>query len=125
MDGQPLLSEPRVIAVPSDRVWFDPRPIIAACQVRVTPVTLIAGSAVQLCNINPRRVALGLTYPVGATNSLTHAPWDDPTLYPYGNILPGVTAWYYLHVHLNLVTYAWYGRSGDTSIVRVTEVTRI
>jgi hypothetical protein len=114
----------RATPSPSDRIWFDPRVIVGSCEFIPTDITLTGATPTLLAKNNPRRVALGFVYPVGAVNTLNVGPWTNPNVFAFDNLQPVSSKWYYLHVHLNMVCVEWYGFSGTTDTVRVIEIRR-
>lgn len=115
---------PRVIAVPSDRLWLDPPFVARQLYTQFSNVALPVTGSVLVARANVMRWALGLILAPGSGSGGTVAPWSD--VVGGGGIVLTVSQleWYTLTLHGSLVCGEWYGAGGAGSVVRVVEVIR-
>lgn len=115
---------PRVIPVPSDRLWFDPRLITAATQLKTTDYTGAAGQVILVAPSNPGRMAVGFAAPQMGGSQLV-SPWPDVNVWLGITVAPGNEfKWYDLFRYTALVTGPWYAYSTTGIQIRVLEVFR-
>lgn len=115
---------PRVIAVPSDRLWLDPPFVNRQLYTQVSDVPIPFAGAVQVAPMNAARWAIGFISTPGSGAGAAIAPWGDVTQ-SYGvPLVFTALQWYTLTLHGPLVTGPWFGAGGADSVCRVIEVIR-
>lgn len=112
------------VPVPSDRAWFDPRLLLAACRVYTTDVVVPGGNPKQLAPADPNRVAIGFVGQPAGFGDLAYAPWPDPQNFGVSPANPIAINLYTVHEHLVLPQMEWWGRSLAGITVRVITITR-
>lgn len=81
MNGDDSIPTPKIIAVPSDRLWFDPIMLNTACSIQITDVA-ISGTGPQVIipgNVNRWAIMFVAKSP-NALPSL--GPWPDAASFP-------------------------------------------
>ncbi len=115
---------PRVIAVPSDRLWLDPPFVARRLYTQITDVDAGAVPPPQLVGFNSARWAIGFTMsPLGVGNAVV-APWSDMTTGAGLRVDNDALLWFTLTLHGPLVTGEWYGSGSAGLPIRVVEVIR-
>lgn len=113
-----------IVPVPSDRLWFDPRVIMSACQMTTQDIDTATGVITMVATADASRVAIGFSLLAGTIGTLDVGPWTDPDIASFVRINGGVPQWFYLHEHLNVVCQEWFGVSLVGASVRVTTIRR-
>lgn len=117
-------SHPNVIAVPSDRMWFDPRALLANTQYVFTDVLCTLNITRVLIASNVRRWGIGIARAPSA-GTINYGPWPDPDLFVAG--AGGISdsfPFFTLFNHGVIVCNAWSILSATTQTVRVVELIR-
>jgi hypothetical protein len=110
----------RVIAIPSDRAWIDPRLIAAVCELTISDVTMDGIGSVPLATADPGRIAIGFSCPAVCTVG----PWSDLSVIPFEQLPGNSTRFYSLRDYLNTVQLNWFGFAGAGTVIRVIEIRR-
>jgi hypothetical protein len=113
-----------IVPVPSDRLWFDPRVIMAACDVQYSTIDLTLTAITLLAPADPTRVAIGIMLPRTITPLSGYGPWPDPDQWSLAGFASGQMAWFDVHKYLNMVNLAWYCFGDGTTLARVVTVRR-
>lgn len=116
---------PRVVAIPSDRAWFDPRLMIAATETTISDVPVTAGQIATLAVPDPTRIAIGFGINESVVGDVQLGPWPDVDV---TNLITSGTlagaAWFDLQNYFGLVGLAWYGLPTANGFIRVITVRR-
>lgn len=125
MSDIPLtLPDPEVIAVPSDRLWFDPRLQGAACSVQMSTVVFAGLGTLPAAPANPRRWAIGF-FQGTAPQSIICAPWPDVATFSFQAIAIGsALLWFKLFDYGPLILNSWWINAPGATTVRVVELIR-
>lgn len=124
MSDTPPLIVPGPVAIPSDRLWFDPLLLAVATSVQTHIVSTPLNGNVLMAQQNARRWGLGI-FPAGGLATYQIAPWPDVDKYSWfsqtGNtVLP----FYTLFQIGSMVSNAWYITSTTNTTFRVVELLR-
>lgn len=115
---------PRVIAVPSDRLWLDPPFVLRVLYTQIRDVTLAGASVVLGAPLNAARWAIGFVPGTISPTTPAASPWADVSVAPGWSITLDPPLWFTLQLHGPLVMGEWYVSAGGPGIIRVIEVIR-
>lgn len=115
---------PRVIAVPSDRLWLDPPFVARMLYTQVTDVVLAGASTVQAVGFNGARWAIYFLPGTAAPTSPRAAPWSDSSVVPGWEVDDAGVLRFTLTLDGPLVTGEWYVSGGGPGTIRVVEIIR-
>lgn len=119
------LSElPRVIAVPSDRLWLDPPFVARVLYTQVTDVVLVGASTVQVLGYNSSRWAVYFLPGIAPPTTPRCAPWSDSSVVPGWEIDDAGVLRFTLTLDGPLVTGEWFVSGGGPGTIRVVEIIR-
>lgn len=114
----------RVLAVPSDRLWLDPRLVRLNLYTVANNVATDPATSVRLATNNPYRWAVGFVHDVYG-GSVRVSPWVQDGISVAGWLLEeNKVLWFNLTEHTSLVGDEWYASITSGSVVRVIEVIR-
>lgn len=115
---------PRIVAVPSDRLWFDPRALNVATFAQWSDVVVSMGVPRVVVPANPRRWGLG--FGIGPLSpGITFAPWPD-----VGTFALITSTGFFTVPFMTLQTYGpivsleWSAAANSTQTIRVVELIR-
>lgn len=122
-----IISNPEVKYVPvySDRAWFDPRLMLAACEQKTRDVAVPMFTNFQIAVADPLRVAIGFCAAPGVFGSISIGPWPDPNLFSYFNTNLQTAAWVTVRDNLTLPTSEWWASAAAGATLRVIEIRRL
>lgn len=115
---------PRVIAVPSDRLWLDPPFVARQLYTQITDVQIPSIGVHPLVGLSSVRWALGVTPGPATPATGIVAPWGDLDSNAGWTLSGGTPLWFDLTRYASLVTGQWYCFASGTGLVRVIEVIR-
>lgn len=112
---------PRVIAVPSDRAWFDPRLLTAATSLLQYDYQIQTTVKAQIAVPNPSRIAIAISADISAT-SCSVGPWPDvDAIWMFQPTTTQPTGFFNLFQHGLIVCNQWWVLSGNPGMIRVNE----
>lgn len=116
---------PRVIAVPSDRAWFDPRLLVNNSQVLTYNLTIDASGTGMILPYNANRYMLLLSG--GIIGTASYAPWPEVSAYAaFGPFNPGATLTRVSLFDIGpIITQAWYVLGSGFDTIHVVETQRV
>lgn len=124
MTGIPLAPF-KLVPVPSDRAWFDPKLMMASTEWRQSDVPLANNVVTQVIAASPVRIMLGFAFYKLGSPDLEISPWPDWATFQGWILASNRSLWFTLFENGQLVNQAWYTNSvGADSFVRVIEILR-
>lgn len=115
---------PRVIAVPSDRLWLDPLFINRQLFRQRADVAVGAGAAVQVAKANTARWAIGFAVVTTVGPPFNIGPWPDAGSTNGVQLSTSGFLWYEIGKYGPLVADPWYAFNSSGGTLRVVEIIR-
>ena len=112
------------IAYPSDRLWFDPRVIVANTYQVFVDVVIPSNTSTQILKPNINRVMFGFATTATAS-TLNISPWPDVDTVAFFSLSPSTNQKMFTLFDFGpLITFGWYGFSGIGVTARMIEILR-
>lgn len=116
---------PRVVAIPSDRAWFDPRLINLATQIRTTDYAGAGPFPAIVLPADTRRMMVGF-FPNQASNLFEVSPWPDVDQFPLIQVQTPPTIFMLSIFDWGpLISNSWYGMGSGVGSTRIIEILRV
>lgn len=115
---------PRILWIPSDRVWIDPQLVGRNIVTQFTDVAIDPVTPVLVAPANPMRWAIGFVFAPPVMGGAVVGPFSDLTTGTGFTVPQPGLLWYHLTTYASLVQLGWYGVGGAGSVVRVIEELR-
>jgi hypothetical protein len=119
-----ILDAIRGLAIPGDRLWFDPRALAANTSVQYTNFTFAATQLLQILPQNTRRWGVGF-YWASPSIAMQLSPWSDTNLIPFVTTsnVPAPNM-YTIFNYGTLISNGWYCNTQGPNSLRVVELIR-
>lgn len=124
MSDNPVTPDIKSYPYPSDRIWFDPRLILANCSVELSNVAITAGTNTNIAPARSNRWAIGFFQSVIASGC-DYAPWPDVNAYVFDqSSITFTQRWYNLFDYGPIIANSWFARPTAPMTIRVVELLR-
>ena len=121
---EPNETPPRVITIPSDRTWIDPRLVSANLYTKTTTVPVDPAAPTIVAKTDVNRWALGFLTAPGGGNGVYFAPYPDLVTGTGFALAAEGIQWFRLTEYGPVVNLDWWAIGGAGGIIRLIEVLR-
>lgn len=124
MSDNPVTPDTKSYPYPSDRIWFDPRLILANCSILQSDVAIPMTTNKMVAPARSNRWAIGMFQPTTITQC-SYAPWPDVDAFVVDiTSLTNTIKWFKLFDYGPLVANSWWVRGSSAFTLRVVEILR-